>query len=194
VLDSLVVPTCDDQIDRPPVIATPGTFEHYFQVANLALSNILSFGRCFYALWPEWPYAPYLSIRAADRKRRLDLLFPNPPDSIESLAAQITPRAPVPGTLPLEVFNYMLDLLGEKKTVEDVHFRFDYSAMSIKEILRCVEAHLKLHHPGKAKRNVVIRSLRSSLNALGALSDSARNRTQIHKPSITLRRASITLR
>jgi hypothetical protein len=120
-----------------------------------------------YALCPEWPNLPYLSIPASERKRRFNQLFS---DETNSLAAELEPKPAPPGALSLQAVNLILELLGEKEKIqqEDVTFRIPRS-MAHKEILRRVAAWLKVHQPDTASANVSNRRLGADLKALGAL-------------------------
>ena len=118
-----------------------------------------------YALCPEWPSDPYLSIPLAERKRRFALLFPN---ETSSLAAQLEPRPAVPGELSLGTLNFIRELLGdEEKREEDVVLRIPWG-MSDKGILRRVDAWLKTHRTFKSRADVSNRYLQAELKALGA--------------------------
>jgi hypothetical protein len=119
-----------------------------------------------YALCPEWPSYPYLSIPLAERERRFSQLFPDPR---KSLAAELEPTSAAPGDLSVEALNFIRELLGcDVKTQEDVTFRIPWR-MADKEITRRFAAWLKIHRRIRASINVSTRVLRADLKALGAL-------------------------
>jgi len=119
-----------------------------------------------YALCPEWPSYPYLSMPLAERERRFSQLFPDPR---KSLAAELEPAPPAPGDLSVEALNFIRELLGcDVKTQEDVTFRIPWR-MADKEITRRFAAWLKIHRRIRASINVSTRILRADLKALGAL-------------------------
>jgi hypothetical protein len=157
VLDSLILPTGDDQVGRSSWITEPGTFDYHLQIANLGLYDACSFGRCFPALCPEWPNEPYLNLPPAERERRLKLLCL---DSTETLAAELTPQPP-------SIEDGIREFLSQEIKVENVRLHID-KRKSHRELLRQFAEWLKIHHPGKAKPNVSSRSLHADLKALGA--------------------------
>jgi hypothetical protein len=118
----------------------------------------------FYALCPEWPNYPYLSISLAERKRRFRQLFPDPRNS---LAAELEPTAAPPGGLSLGALNFILAMSGRDPTQEDVTFRINWQ-MPDKEIMHRVKAWLKVHRRIRASMNVSKRFLRADLKALSA--------------------------
>jgi hypothetical protein len=155
--DSLKMPTCEDHVSRP-IIVEPGSFDYYLQRVKRPMrsSSII-------ALYPEWPYTPYLSIEEPERKRRLKLLSLNPPESNEELAAQIMPKKS-----SRAFYELLADLLEEKKTVVDLHLRLPCLEMSDTEMVRSFKALLKIRRTCKFKPNMRDRSLRSALTALAA--------------------------
>jgi hypothetical protein len=139
------------------------TFDEFLWLVRTTLTTI-QYER-LYALCPEWPAHPFLSIiPPAERTRRLKLLFP---DEAKSRAAQSTPPPPMPGELPLAVVNFIQELLGLEKELQDVTFRIRWQK-SDRENLSYVAAWLKIERRCKAKSNVSNRSLRADLKALGA--------------------------
>jgi hypothetical protein len=142
----------------------PPTFDGFL---NLAQAMLMPPERGhLYALCPEWPSNPYLSILSGERKRRFNQLFWN---ETESLAAELEPKPVPPGALSVQEVKFIRELLGEKeKTQEDVTFRIPWW-MADKEIKRRFAAWLKVHRTYKAGINVSKRTLRADLKAVGAL-------------------------
>ena len=140
------------------------TFDEFLWLVRSTLSFRAPISGRLFEFCPEWPRDPYLSVPVNERKRRLKLLYPN---SIESLAAKLYPKTPGPGELPLEVTNMILELAGLQKEFEDVTLRIPLGK-SHREIMRSFSALLKTKSPFKAKPNVVNRSRRADLKALGA--------------------------
>jgi hypothetical protein len=163
-LDRLKQPKCGKKISRP-MITEPGSFNYYLLMAQppTNISSVIPFPGCFCALYPEWPYVPYLGIGEDERKQRLNLLSLTLQQSNEALVAQIMPRKPSGAFHDL-----IYDCSREQKTVVRAQYDFDSSTMTKKEMLRRVAMHLEILFPGKDKPNMRIRSLRSLLTALAA--------------------------
>ena len=142
-----------------------------------------------YALCPEWPNYPYLSIPLAERERRFSQLFPDPR---KSLAAELEPTPAAPGDLSVEALNFIRELLGcDVKTQEDVTFRIPWR-MADKEITRRFAAWLKIHRRIRASINVSTRVLRADLKALGALRALRVNEDWRRRPEIYLEQSEWT--
>jgi hypothetical protein len=141
-----------------------GTFDKLLYLARGTLTWA-KYGQQFYALCPEWPDAPYLSISPAERKRRLKLLFP---DETESRAAELKFPLAVPGELSRAEVDFILELLGEREPVESFPLLSDWQHKSDREVLREVARWLKNNRKGNPKPNVSRRYLCADLKALGS--------------------------
>ena len=142
-----------------------------------------------YALCPEWPTYPYLSIPLAERERRFSQLFPDPR---KSLAAELEPTPAAPGDLSVEALNFIRELLGcDVKTQENVTFRIPWR-MADKEITRRFAAWLKIHRRIRASINVSNRVLGADLKALGALRTLRVNEDWSRGPEIYLEQSEWT--
>jgi hypothetical protein len=139
------------------------TFDEFLYLARGTLTWA-KYGQQFYALWPEWPDAPYLSIPPDERKRRRDLFGPN----TESRAAELTPLPAVPGKLSQPAVDFMLELIDQSGPVEYPTFRIPWKEISDREIRRRFALWLKINRKCKAKPNVSHRHMRADLKALGA--------------------------
>ena len=140
------------------------TFDEFLYLARGTL-NWAKYGQQFYALCPEWPDAPYLSIPPAERKRRMKLLFP---DETKSRAAELKFPLAVPGELSRDEVDFILELLGEREPVKSFPLLRDWPHKSDREVLREVARWLKNNRKGKPKPNVSRRYLCADLKALGA--------------------------
>lgn len=136
------------------------TFDEFLYLAHRTLTWV-KYGQ-FYALCPEWPDDPYLSVLSTERKRRRELFGPN----TKSRAAELTSSPAVPGKLSQPEVDFMLELIGQS-AVKYVTFRIDCQK-SRREIQRTIAAWLKINCKCKAKPNVSHRTLRADLKALGS--------------------------
>jgi hypothetical protein len=169
VVDSLNGVRIDRQyriaLDRLPKICEPNTFDFYFRSSLLDIDSIPYRG-CLFALSPEWPAVPFRIIREAELDRRLELLSLFA-DLLRPLAAQPVSKETSHGRYSLsEALNSLLDPLETE--IEAVPLYVWWRMESEDEVVRRLIKWMKLHRPCKAQLNVINRSLRASLAALGA--------------------------
>jgi hypothetical protein len=133
------------------------TFDDLFALARLM--RVRPQDGHLYALSPEWPRYPFLSIPSAERRRRLAILFPTEP---ESLADQLDPRQP-----EIWQVSYIDAIRGEYHIAENVPLHFDWD-QSDRMLNACFNAWLKKNRKHKPTQDLSARVLRADLKALGA--------------------------
>ena len=140
------------------------TFDELLYLARGTLTWA-KYGQQFFALWPEWPDSPYLSVLPAERKRRRERFGQNRP---ESRATELTPSPAVLGGLSQPAVDFILELSGQGGPVDYPTFRIPWKEMSDREMRRSFARWLKVNRKCKAKPNVSHRYLLTDLKALGA--------------------------
>jgi hypothetical protein len=113
-----------------------------------------------YALSPEWPRYPFLSISAAERMRSLAKLFPSEP---EDLANKLDPRHP-----EIRKVSYIDAVRGEFHIAESIPLHFDWEQTD-RMLNACLNAWVKKNRKHKPTQDLSARTLRADLKALGAL-------------------------
>jgi hypothetical protein len=149
------------------------TFDDFFALARLM--SVPSQDGHLYALSPEWPHYPFLSIPAAERKRRLAMLFPSEP---EDFADKLDPRHP-----EIWQVSYIDAVRGEFHIAENVLLHFDHQQTD-RMLNACFNAWVKKNRKHKPTQDLSARKLRADLKALGEL------RTPKHKDSNLFRAQS----
>jgi hypothetical protein len=116
-----------------------------------------------YALCPEWPKYPFLSIPSDERARRLKQFFP---DRTKSLADQLTPWPAEPTLYGLiQEFEGKRERPSARSQGDDILPRVWHK--SNQEIVSFIKAWLATHRPDKTQIDTSIRRLKTDLKALG---------------------------
>jgi hypothetical protein len=142
-------------------ICVEQTFDGFFRLHRMMLMPPAP-GHV-YALCPEWPKDPFLSIPSNERARRLKQL-----DETKSLADQLTL-----GPVEPSMYDLIQEFEGKKKRPsarslgDDILPRIWHK--SNQEIVSFSKAWLATYRPDKTKIDTSIRELRADLKALGAL-------------------------